>query len=81
MTSVNKQSNAKDNKADEVCTNKCPKSALTSAQDDLVLLRHDTLWLFAQVRRVHTNLLTYHGEGTAQWMDTLVRAGAGRNKL
>jgi len=24
MTSVNKQSNAKDTKADEVCTNKCP---------------------------------------------------------
>ena len=34
MTSVNKQSNAKDAKADEVCTNKCPNKKTHSQQND-----------------------------------------------
>ena len=37
MTSVNKQSNAKDTKADEVCINKCPNKKTHSQQNDTVL--------------------------------------------
>ena len=33
MTGVNKQSNAKETKADEVCTNKCPNKKTHSQQN------------------------------------------------
>jgi len=42
MTGVNKQSNAKETKADEVCTNKCPNKKNTFTTECNI-----SLWSFA----------------------------------